>query len=77
MAKGNNVLPNIPLEISKSGPMIENMDLEIRAKLAQNKELEDLKSKIMETKQRVDTINKKISESKETQKLLIEKVIEF
>ena len=76
--KGNNVIPNVSSsDISKNGPMIENMDLEIRAKLAQNKELEDLRSRIADAKQRLENIKGKVAESRDMQKILTEKVIFF
>ena len=77
MSKGNNVIPNIPLDVSKSGPMIENNDLEIRARLAQNKELEDLRYKISDAKQKLENIKSKVGESRDTQKNLTERVIFF
>lgn len=77
MPKGNNVIPNIPLDVSKSGPMIENNDLEIRARLAQNKELEDLRYKISDAKQKLENIKSKVGESRDTQKSLTERVIFF
>ena len=77
MPKGNNVIPNIPLDVSKSGPMIENNDLEIRARLAQNKELEDLRYKISDAKQKLENIKSKVGESRDMQKNLTEKVIFF
>ncbi len=50
------------------------MDLAQRAKAIQNKELEDLKMKIKEAKSKIETVNKKIMESKENQKILTENV---
>ena len=75
MSKGNNlIIPNPSLDASKNKPIIDNMDLEQRAKTMHNKELEDLKLKIKEAKSKIDTVNKKIAESKENQKVLTENV---
>lgn len=51
------------------------MDLENRTKAMHNKELEELKLKISEKKSRIEESNKRLADSKETQKSLIENVL--
>lgn len=72
-AKNNNIIPNHSVNASKKNiPAINEEDF--KPNFLHNREIEDLKQKIEEKKLKIDKIHKKIHESTENQKKLIEEV---
>lgn len=71
--KINNILPNHSVNSSKKNIPAINED-DFKPNLLHNREIEDLKQKIEEKKMKIDKVNRKIHESADNQKRLIEEV---